>query len=26
LIKKDSGSKKINKTMLHCAFLLNCAT
>jgi hypothetical protein len=26
LIKKASGSKKINKTMLHCAFLLNCAT
>ncbi len=24
LIKKASGSKKINKTMLHCAFLLNC--
>jgi hypothetical protein len=26
MIKKASGSKKINKTMLHCAFLLNCAT
>jgi hypothetical protein len=26
LIKKASGSKKINKTMLHCAFFLNCAT
>jgi hypothetical protein len=24
LTKKASGSKKINKTMLHCAFLLNC--
>jgi hypothetical protein len=26
LLQKASGSKKINKTMLHCAFLLNCST
>jgi hypothetical protein len=26
LLQKASGSKKINKTMLHCAFLLNCSS
>ncbi len=25
LLQKASGSKKISKTMLHCAFLLNCS-